>query len=131
MIRNRDIFSPYLSFWLNTDAVAVEREKDLSSRSEMTPEEQDEYTSREQRYLYAIYIRISYPGFIWWANDILPHILLQHSIFFGQLGSFALHMLSLDVSMGEVKTFITKQCLVNGLTDEQCDALLVTNNDSI
>jgi len=48
----------------------------------------------------------------------------ERSIFFGQLGSFAMHMLSLDLSIEEVRAFVSKQCHVNDLNDEQRDALL-------
>jgi hypothetical protein len=49
----------------------------------------------------------------------------SRSIFFGQLGSFALHMLSLGVDPEDTQAFISKQCVVNGLTEDQCEMLLV------
>jgi len=84
------------------DSVSCERAKTGYKKEwkSMKPEEQEEFHSRER------------------------------SIFFGQLGSFAMLMLSFGVLREAVREFVLKQCLINGLTEEQSNALLL-NLDSL
>jgi len=82
------------------DSVSVERNKMKPKKDwkDMTQEEQEEFHLREK------------------------------SIFFGQMGSFAMLMLSFGVPVEDVRAFLTKQCIVNGLSDDQRNALLVNLN---
>lgn len=64
----------------------------------------------------------------------------EKGIFFGQLGSFgttlsfsgstitAMHMLSLGVPVKDVITFTERQCLINELSEEHQEALIVLQN---
>eukprot|EP01117_Protostelium_nocturnum_P017396 TRINITY_DN7083_c1_g1_i1.p1 TRINITY_DN7083_c1_g1~~TRINITY_DN7083_c1_g1_i1.p1 ORF type:complete len:919 (-),score=269.18 TRINITY_DN7083_c1_g1_i1:12-2768(-) len=58
------------------------------------------------------------------------HLDREHSIFFGQLGSFIILMLSFGMKVEDVRSFVTKQCVANGLTEEECTFLLRNIEDA-
>ncbi|PRP75273.1 hypothetical protein PROFUN_15821, partial [Planoprotostelium fungivorum] len=58
------------------------------------------------------------------------HIAREHSIFFGQLGSFVILMLSFGMDKENVRSFISKQCIANGLTTDECTMLLRNVDDA-
>jgi len=85
------------------DAVSVERNKQESTARDwlkMRPHEQTEHLARE------------------------------HSIFFGQLGSFIILMISFGMDREDVRSFVSKQCVANGIDPEDCTLLLRNVDDA-